>query len=346
LQTTEPQSAPEQERAAPTHPFTMDGHQDAVYYARHLGGTERFDAGVAEAQLDLPGLRAGQVDASFWAIFGEGEVRPEHDLVACVAEVDDLLARYRAWLADHPAYTLMLNASDLATVASAATGAQTEPAPFGVLLHLEGARGLSGPVHLHELHAGGLRSLGLTWNHANDYATGAHGDPETPLTPAGRELIAELNRLRMVIDGAHLNRRGLWDVLELSSAPVLVTHTACAALNPNPRNLQDDQIKAIAASGGVIGVFYANMFLAPTGTPVTIDTVLAHYDHLLEVAGPEHVALGTDLGGISSGTPEGLAHIGDLPALYAAFRAHGYSDETIAAIRGGNYLRVVSEIIG
>jgi membrane dipeptidase len=79
---------------------------------------------------------------------------------------------------------------------------------------------------------------------------------------------------------------------------------------------------------------------------VTIDTVVAHYDHLLELAGPEHVALGTDLGGISSGTPQGLAQIADLPALYAAFRARGYSDETIAAIRGGNYLRVVSEIIG
>lgn len=330
--------------AETAHLFTMDGHQDAIYYAAAHGGRTAFDAGWTGAQLDLPGLRAGQVDASFWAIFIPGEAGPAYDPDRCAAEVDEQLADYHAWIASNPAYRLLQAADDLDALAEAAGG--PGPAPFGVLLHCEGARGIAGLEHLARLQAGGLRSVGLTWNKANAYATGVHGDPATGLTPAGRELVRALNRLHMVIDGAHLNRQGLWDVLETSTAPVLVTHTACAALFPHPRNLQDDQIRAVAARGGTIGLFYANIFLAPAGTPVTLDTVLAHYDHLLEVAGPEHVALGSDFGGVSSGLPAGLQAPSDLPRLYAAFAERGYPAATLAALRGGNYRRVLRAILG
>ncbi len=327
--------------APPPHPFTMDGHEDALYYADAHGGPAVFDAGAPGLQLDLPGLRAGQVDASFWAIFTAGEARETHDPEACVAEVDTMIAGYHAWLDDNPAYRLVRLAADLPDEDAAAA-----PGPFHVLLHCEGARGIAGLTHLQALHGQGLRSLGLTWNGANAYATGAHGDPDTGLTPAGKDLVRELNRLRMVIDGAHLNRQGLWDVLDLATAPVVVTHTACAALAPNPRNLADDQIRAVAATGGTIGIFFANIFLGPEGAPITIDTVCDHYDHLLNLVGPDHVALGTDLGGISSGVPEGLAQIGDLPALYAALAARGWSGATLNALRGGNYRRVLSAILG
>jgi membrane dipeptidase len=326
----------------------MDGHEDAIFYAQEHGGPHQFDAGWPGAQLDLPGLHTGQVDASFWAVFIPGEVRVAHEPALCVAEVDAAMAGYRTWLDGHPAYRLIYNAANLeAVVAGAAQARAGHPAPFGVLLHCEGARGIAGLEHLRALYAQGLRSVGLTWNRANAYATGVEGDPETGLTPTGKDLVRELNKLRMVVDGAHLNRRGLWDVLELATAPVVVTHTACAALHRHPRNLEDDQIRAVAATGGTIGIFYANIFLAPPGTPVTLDTVLAHYDHLLELVGPEHVALGTDYGGISSGLPAGLdGGAGDLPRLYAAFAARGYSEATIAAIRGRNYRRVLSAILG
>jgi membrane dipeptidase len=325
--------------------FVMDGHQDALYYAGHNGGTARFDAGWAEAQLDLPSLRASRVAASFWAIFGEGEIRPEHDAPACVAETDRLMAGYRAWIESRPAeYQLLLTAADLDALAGAVEAGET--APFGVLLHCEGARGIGGPDHLAALHAQGLRSLGLTWNHANAYATGATGDPAVGLTPAGRDLVRTLNELHMAIDAAHLNRQGVWDLLETTTAPVLVTHTGCAALYDYPRNIADDQIKAVAAGGGVIGVFMANIFLAAAGTPVTLDTLLAHYDHLLDLVGPDHVALGTDFGGVSSGTPKGVEITRDLPRLLDAFAARGYPPETIRAICGGNYRRVLGQILG
>ncbi|MDQ2809697.1 MAG: dipeptidase [Chloroflexota bacterium] len=324
--------------------FVMDGHQDALFYAAAYGGTARFDAGWAGAQLDLPGLRAGGVDAAFWAIFGVGEVRPIHDSVACAAEVDALLAGYRAWIDGNPAYRLIGDAAELEALATAA--AADAPRPLGVLLHCEGARGIAGLDHLAALHAGGLRSVGLTWNEANAYATGAHGDPATGLTPAGRDLVRALNGLHMAVDAAHLNRQGLWDLLDVATAPVLVTHTGCAALHRDPRNISDDQIRAVAATGGLLGIFLVNSFLAPAGAPVTVATVLAHYDHLLDLVGPDHLALGTDYGGVSSGLPAGLTTVGDLPRLLAAFAAHGYSAATIQAICGGNYRRVLATILG
>ncbi|HUS16934.1 MAG TPA: membrane dipeptidase [Chloroflexia bacterium] len=341
-------------------PFTMDGHQDALFYAQAYGGTAVFDAGGPTAQLDLPGLRAGEVDAALWAVFGHAEQQEPYDPATAIAETDTLLDGYRAWVAGNPAYRLLYDAADVQELAQrhAATTAgdptelseagpyhASEPEPFGVLLHCEGARGIAGVTHLEALHARGLRSVGLTWNGANAYATGAHGDPATPLTAAGKELVGALNRLHMMVDGAHLNRQGLWDLLETSTAPIAVTHTGCAALHADPRNLQDDQIRAVAAAGGVIGVFMVNMFLAPTGSAVTLDTLLAHYDHLLELVGPDHVTLGSDYGGVSSGLPAGLERSANLPRLYAAFAARGYSAETIAAIRGGNYLRLLSAVL-
>jgi len=346
LNTVDPRAAHDPQSAIRNPQFVMDGHQDALYYATMHGGTARFDAGWAGAQLDLPGLRAGGVDAAFWAIFGAGEVRPAHDPAACAAEVDTLLADYRAWIDGNPAYRLIGDAADLAALADAAHETTAAPRPLGVLLHCEGARGIAGLEHLAALHARGLRSVGLTWNEANAYATGAHGDPATGLTPAGHDLVRTLNRLHMVVDAAHLNRQGLWDLLNVATAPVLVTHTGCAALHADPRNISDDQIRAIAAGGGLLGIFLVNSFLAPAGAPVTVATVLAHYDHLLDLVGPDHVALGTDYGGVSSGLPAGLATAADLPRLMAACAAHGYSAATIQALCGGNYRRVLATILG
>jgi membrane dipeptidase len=323
----------------------MDGHEDALYYAQAHGGPSAFDAGIAGSQLDGPGLRAGEVDAAFWAIFAPGEVEEAHDAAGTAREVDALLAGYRAWIDGSDAYRLLLGPADIDAAAEAAE-AGGAAAPFGALLHLEGARGVAGLEHLRALHAGGLRSVGLTWNRANAYATGAFGDPATGLTPEGVALVRELNRLHMAIDGAHLNRQGLWDVLETSEAPILVTHTGCAALHADPRNIADDQMRAVAERGGVIGIFHVNIFLAAAGAEVTLDTVLAHFDHALEVVGPDHVALGTDYGGVSSGLPAGLGRVGDLPRLYEAFAARGYGPEAIAAIRGGNYRRVLRAILG
>src|SRR4051812_1394988 len=157
----------------------MDGHNDALYYARLSGGTERFDQVFEGAQLSLPALRAGGVDACFFAIFGFEEETEEHHPAPAAAEVDEMIAAFLAWLNGSPEYRLILSAADLNAVAGSATVASH---PFGVLLHLEGTRGVRDLDHLRRLYEQGLRSVGLTWNYPNAYATGARGDPEAGLT--------------------------------------------------------------------------------------------------------------------------------------------------------------------
>jgi membrane dipeptidase len=327
-----------------SHPFTMDGHIDALYYAQAHGGGDSFLSSDESAQAGLRGLRRGQIDAAFFAIFPQAEIPVEHDPAAAAIEVDALMAGYSAWVAAGDPMRAIRSAADLEQIAGA--GENRDPAPpFGVLIHCEGARGIRDLAHLHQLHVQGLRSVGLTWNHGNAYAWGAEEDPDAGLTGAGRELVRALDALHMVIDAAHLNRQGFTDLLALAQGPVVVTHTACAALFPHPRCVTDDQIRAIAERDGLLGVFYANKFLAPAGARVTIDTVLDHYEHLIEVAGVAHVALGTDFGGIDSGLPEHLTRAADLPNLFAGFAARGYSAADIAAIRGGNYRRVLGQIL-
>ncbi len=327
---------------ATEHPFTIDGHIDAIYYALAHGGADAFFTADATAQAGLVGLRQGGVDAAFFAIFGHGEMPEAHDPAACASEVDALMAHYAAWVAAGAPLRAIRSAADLDALA-----AQTpDIRPFGVIIHCEGTRGIRDLDHLHQLHGQGLRSVGLTWNYRNAYAAGALEDPNAGLSAAGHALVRKLEALHMVIDASHLNRQGFTDLMATAQGPVVVTHTACAALFPHPRCLTDDQIRAIAERDGVIGVFYANRFLAPAGTPVTIDTVIDHYDHLVDVAGIAHVALGTDFGGIDSGLPEQLTIPAELPNLYARLAERGYSVADIAALRGGNYRRVLTRILG
>ena len=329
------------------HPFTVDGHIDAIFYALAHGGAHRFFADEPGAQVSLPALRRGGVDAAFLAIFGQGELAAVHDPEAAAAETDALMAGYAAWCAPGTSVRAVRSAADLEAIEVAAAGATpAAPAPFGAVIHCEGARGIRDPDHLHALHAQGLRSVGLTWNGRNAYAAGAECDPDLGLTDAGRVLVRELEALHMVLDAAHLNRQGFADLLATARGPIVVTHTACAALLPHPRCITDDQIRAVAERDGVIGVFFVNKFLAPPGAPVTIDTVIDHYDHLVAVGGIEHVALGTDFGGIDSGLPLGLTVPDDLPALFAGLRRRGYAETDITALRGGNYRRVLGRVLG
>jgi membrane dipeptidase len=325
-----------------THPFTLDGHIDAIYYALAHGGADAFFTADATAQASLAGLRAGGVDAAFFALFGQGEQPEAGDLAACVAETDQLMDHYADWVAPGAPMRAIRTSRDLEELAAAAPG----PRPFGVIIHIEGTRGIRDLDHLHRLHDRGLRSVGLTWNYRNPYAAGALESPDEGLTAAGRDLVRELEALHMVIDAAHLNRQGFADLLDTARGPVVVTHTACAALFPHPRCMTDDQIRAVAERGGVIGIFFANKFLAPAGARVTIDTVIDHYDHLIGVAGIEHVALGTDFGGIDSGLPENLTIPAVLPAFFARLAERGYTAADIAALRGGNYRRVLGRILG
>ncbi|MFY9416452.1 MAG: membrane dipeptidase, partial [bacterium] len=162
------------------------------------------------------------------------------------------------------------------------------------------------------------------------------------LTSLGLETVAAMNRLGMVVDVSHLSPAGFWDVLEHSRHPVIASHSNARGLHDHPRNLDDEQIKALAARGGVIGINFAPQFLGPGAR---LETVLDHIDYIARLAGCDCIGLGSDYDGIAA-TPGGLEDVSRLPNITRGLVARGYSDSDILKILGGNFARVFSQVIG
>lgn len=175
------------------------------------------------------------------------------------------------------------------------------------------------------------------------------GSPARPrassrgLSPAGREYVAALDSRRIVVDLAHLNRAGFWDALAVHdrSVPAIVSHTGVRAVHDVWRNVDDDQIRAVAATGGVVGIMYHRGFLGEGSAAA----VVRHLAHVVDVGGEDCAALGSDWDGFII-TPRDMPTVLELPVLVAAMRAHGFGEERIAKIAGDNYLRVVEAVRG
>ena len=217
------------------------------------------------------------------------------------------------------------------------------------IVHLEGAEPIAPDLsNLEDWYERGLRSIGLTWSRPNLFAEGvpfrfpSASDTGGGLTAAGRELVRACNRLGILVDLSHLNWAGFWDVACLSGAPLVATHSNAHALCASSRNLNDEQLDAIAASGGIVGVNFAITFLREDGyerrdTPIT--DIVRHVDYLAERMGIDHVALGSDFDGAV--IPDELGGVAGLPKLVDALRASGHDDDAIAKITHRNWLRVL-----
>jgi len=219
-------------------------------------------------------------------------------------------------------------------VRSAADLDRLPPGTIGLLPTIENARSLEGDLgSLDEWRERGVAILGITWNGSNELGVGCGGDPELGLTDFGRAAIRRAATLGMAIDLSHLNRAGFAEALALG-APSLATHSNCRAIHDHRRNLDDAQLRALAAAGGLIGLVLYPPFLG--ADPVTLASFVAHARHAAEVMGVERVALGTDLDGIER-TPEGFRDHRDLPALAAALRGGGFTAAEVAGILGENF---------
>ncbi len=246
--------------------------------------------------------------------------------------IDGLLTQISA----APGVRLALTAQD---IREAHTGGDV-----AVLLNIEGAEGLQGSLAmLRNYYRLGVRMMGLVWNPRNDVADGAGEEGAGGgLTKFGREVVREMNRLGMLIDLSHITAPGFYDVLEVSEQPVLFTHGNCRALWDHARNLTDDQIKALAAKGGVFGISFVNAFM--NRETATLKTVADHIDHVVQLLGtPDHVAYGSDFDGCTP--PPGLEDVTRLPHLTAELLSRGYKEEDLAKILGGNYLRVFEQVL-
>lgn len=214
------------------------------------------------------------------------------------------------------------------------------------LLAIEGGEALEGKLaNLRMFYRLGVRLITLTWNHRNQLASGqSEGNYGGGLSKFGREVVQEMNHLGMLIDVSHLNELGFWEVLKLSTRPVLASHSNARALCDHPRNLTDEQIRALSAQGGVIGVNFFPYFLDPSGK-ATIGHVVEQIDYLIQVGGIDCVGLGSDFDGINS-VPQDLENCAQIQNLVPALAQKGYGEREIEQVMGGNLLRLCTDVLG
>jgi len=236
---------------------------------------------------------------------------------------------------------------------------RVRPGNVAFILHFEGGMPLQGSTgQLRNFYRLGLRSMQLTWNFRNALGDGVwEHETGSRLTRFGVEVVKEMNRLGMVVDLSHLNREGFFHALEVAEAPAIVSHANACGLLKNPRNLDDDQIKAMADQGGLVGILALPARVAKRDA--ALEDLLKHLDYMVERVGIEHVALGLDF--VKYDGPRTLKdqyhplhkpelvrdfeEIEDLPKLVDGLARRGYKEKEVALILGGNYLRVLGEIL-
>ena len=323
----------------------IDGHSDIftdVVTRRRRGEREVFKSRHA------PLLTAGGVDAVFAAAWVEPDYKPERSLKramqilgAALADLDEtpdiaVVVRTRADLLD------AIDRRRLALVLGLEGGEPVED-------HIESLRAF------YEI---GVRFVTVTWNQRNRLADGIdEEDAHGRLTRAGVEFIKEANRLGVILDLSHMSQGSFWHALDVSSAPVMVSHTCCRALCDHPRNVTDDQIKAVAETGGVIGVNFSAGHLAHGGA--TVATIAKHIDHLVDLVGADRVGLGPDFikflheGGSWPFPAElnrqnvigGLEDDSKLIEVTRVLVARGYRREQINAVLGGSFLALAERVL-
>ena len=219
---------------------------------------------------------------------------------------------------------------------------------FSMVLGIEGAAAIRPDLsNLQEYYDRGLRVVNPVWSRPNAFGSGVPfrypSSPDTGpgLTFAGKELVQACNEMGILIDLAHLNEKGFWQVAELSNAPLVTSHTAVHAICPMSRNITDEQIMAIGRSGGLIGIYYMPGGLRPDGknkrdTPLA--DIVRHIDHIVDLLGIDYVALGSDFDGATM--PYGLTDVSALPNLVKVLEDAGYDEDDLAKITHKNWLRV------
>jgi membrane dipeptidase len=296
------------------------------------------DADIERAALvsiDVPAA-SGALEAAGPSVFENAGV--ELDLVMIPPETPDMTPNIAAAVEDGRA-RFVLNADDLETCRKGGS--------FGAILHYEGAEAIDPEfVVLRLAYALGLRSLGLAWSRSNIFAEGVgDNDRGRGLTYLGTELVRRCNDLGVLVDVSHLNVAGFWDVVETTSKPIVASHSNARAVCDHERNLHDDQIKALAENGGLMGINFARQFIvegAKTGEDVPLSAMVDHIDHIVNLAGIDHVALGSDYDGASM--PAELYDAAQTPKLIEAMRERGYDEEAIRKFGRDNWVRVLSEV--
>ncbi|MFZ0042659.1 MAG: dipeptidase [Solirubrobacteraceae bacterium] len=332
----------------------FDGHNDALT----ADGHELLATGKPEGHLDLPRMREGGVRGGIFAVFSEsaGEdfvLVPRDDGVIEFELAEPVPHALAADSATRVAGRLLaLERGGHLRVARAVDDldrAHEDDGPPVAVLHLEGAEAIDAGLEALELwYSAGLRSVGPVWSRPNEFGHGvpfiSPSSPDTGpgLTNAGHALVRRCAELGIVVDLAHLNEAGFWDVARADLGPLVASHAAAHTLCPTTRNLTDRQLDAIGSSGGLVGIVFACPFLRADfaedlDTP--LELIAQHAAYVAERIGHEHVALGSDFDGAP--VPAPLGDVAGMPKLLEALSAAGFTDTELDAIAWGNWRRVL-----
>jgi len=336
-----PGQRPTAEEVARVHraAVLIDAHNDAPL--RVIRGV---DIGVraTDGHTDLVRLREGGVDAVFFAAYVSPAYVPRRQAARQGLEVIDAVRT--GMVGRYPGdFTLALTADDIESA--------HREGKIAVLIGVEGGHAIENSLRvLRGFHALGARYMTLTHANTNDWAdsSGDINNAKVPhhngLTDFGHQVIAEMNRLGMMVDISHVSDKTFWDVLAISKAPIVASHSSCRALCDHPRNLTDEMIRALADKSGLIQINFNPGFLTRRAAPpASLDDVVAHIDHVVKLAGIGAVGIGSDYDGIDQ-APVGLEDVSKFPSLTRALLEKGYSAEDIARIYGGNLLRLMRAV--
>jgi membrane dipeptidase len=346
----------------------VDGHNDLPWAMRGVGyDFDAVDIATSQPQLhtDLPRLRAGSLGAQFWSVFVPCSLTGDAAVTATLEQVDavyDMVQRY---------------VSDLALVTSAdgLEATLADPYLIGSLMGAEGGHSINNSLGtLRTLYRLGVRYLTLTHNENTDWADSATDEPRHGgLTAFGREVVAEMNRMGMLVDLSHVAPTTMRQAIEASEAPVIFSHSSARAVCDHPRNVPDDVLASLAGNGGTCMITFVPTFVSPAVRAwaleaeekaqsvgldprdltamegfwgryevprprSTLADVVAHLEHAREVAGIDHLGLGGDYDGVGV-LPEGLEDVSCYPALLEALRAKSWSEEDLAKLASGNIVR-------
>ena len=331
----------------------IDSHNDVT-----SDTVKGLDIGAARTKghTDVPRLRKGGVGAVFFAAYVAGSYAKDGQAAHRTLEMIDTIRHDIA--GRHPNdFRLALTADDIVAAHKAGK--------IAALIGIEGGHAIEdSPRLLRDFFALGARYMTLTHANHNHWAdsSGSAGAPNNGLAPLGREIVAEMNRLGMMVDISHVSDKTFWDVLAVTKAPPIASHSSCRAISKIARNMTDDMIVALARKGGVIQINFGCEFLSQVSadsstwtnpalrgkkkgdvTPAALSDIVAHIEHVIQIAGEDAVGIGSDFDGVTC-VPKGLADVSQFPALTRALLERGHSAARIRKIYGENLLRTMRAV--
>ena len=311
-------------------PLVVDLHTDALY--EHMCGRKDITQRSDKGHLDFPRMKEGGVNGQVFAVWvSPTELKPGEycDFALKGADAFDEVCARRSDIVN-PVRT-----PDEFRRATAA-------GRIAAILGVEGGHALEGRLeNLDRFYERGVRVLTVTWSNSNELGDSSSDEnkPHNGLSSLGRQAVRRMNELGMIIDVSHSADKTVFDILDTGLSPVIASHSGIRARRDFNRNLTDEQIRAIGAHGGVIGVLFLPYFLREPEDKATIEDVLDCIDHICQIAGPDHAGLGSDFDGFG-GALKGLEDVTKMPALVTGLRRRGFADGDIAKIAGLNFLRV------